>query len=143
MSWKKALVAMLPMVLLLGACGGDDEASTDIEATTTDFAFSPTEWSVPAGEEISLDLTNNGDVTHEYVILKDGVQISDESDLPETEEELLSDFVFWEEEIEAGDSKTVTFTAPTEPGTYQVICAIETHFNAGMNARLVVVDPDA
>ena len=44
-----------------------------------------------------------------------------------------------EDEVEAGDSKTLTFTAPAA-GTYQVICAIETHFDAGMEGSLTVVD---
>jgi uncharacterized cupredoxin-like copper-binding protein len=119
------------------ACSDSDDAgSTSIDATMTDFLFSPDVWSVAAGEEITIDLTNDGSVEHEWVILQDGVQIASEADLPETEEELLSDFVFWEDEVEPGDSKTLTFTAPAA-GTYQVICAIETHFDAGMEGELV------
>jgi uncharacterized cupredoxin-like copper-binding protein len=130
-----ALVAALSLVLM--ACSDSDDAgSTSIDATMTDFVFSPDVWSVAAGEEITIDLTNDGSVEHEWVILQDGVQIASEADLPETEEELLSDFVFWEDEVEPGDSKTLTFTAPTA-GTYQVICAIETHFDAGMEGELV------
>lgn len=62
--------------------------------------------------------------------------IAGEADLPETEDELLADFVYWEEEVDSGDSATFTFTAPAA-GTYQVICAIEGHFNGGMNAELI------
>jgi uncharacterized cupredoxin-like copper-binding protein len=63
------------------------------------------------------------------------VTIEDESELPETEEELLADFVYWEDEVEAGETKTVTFTAPPA-GDYQVICAIEGHFASGMEGTL-------
>lgn len=130
-----AVVAALSLVLM--ACSDSDDAgSTSIDATMTDFMFSPDVWSVAAGEEITIDLANDGSVEHEWVILQDGVQIASEADLPETEEELLSDFVFWEDEVEPGDSKTLTFTAPAA-GTYQVICAIETHFDAGMEGELV------
>jgi len=107
--------------------------------TTTDFQFSPSEWTVPAGQEISIEITNDGSVLHEWVLMQPGVEIESEADLPETEEELLADFVFVEDEVEAGDSKTLTFTAPAA-GTYQVICAIETHFDAGMEGSLTVVD---
>jgi uncharacterized cupredoxin-like copper-binding protein len=65
------------------------------------------------------------------------VTIESEADLPETEEELLADFVYWEDEVEPGDSKTLTFTAPAA-GTYQIICAIADHFDAGMNGTLTV-----
>lgn len=55
----------------------------------TDFMFTPSDWKVVAGEQITIDLTNNGSVDHEWVILQDGVRIQSEADLPETEEELL------------------------------------------------------
>jgi uncharacterized cupredoxin-like copper-binding protein len=64
------------------------------------------------------------------------VQVSSESELPETEEELLADFVYVEDEVDAGDTKTLTFTAPAA-GTYQVICAIEGHFDGGMEGELI------
>jgi uncharacterized cupredoxin-like copper-binding protein len=67
------------------------------------------------------------------------VTIESEADLPETEEELLADFVNVEDEVEAGATKTLTFTAP-DAGTYQVICAIEGHFDAGMEGELTVVE---
>jgi uncharacterized cupredoxin-like copper-binding protein len=125
--------------MVLAACDGGDEASTSLEVTTSDFQFSPSEWTVPAGAEISIDITNSGSVLHEWVLMQPGVEIDSEADLPETEEELLADFVYVEDEVEAGDSKTLTFTAPAA-GTYQVICAIETHFDAGMEGTLTVVD---
>ena len=134
-TWRYALIGLVPLALLSVACGDDDGASTEIDATLEDFKFSPTEWTVAAGEEITIELENNGSVLHEFVILQEGVQISSEAELPETEEELLATFVYWETEVEPGQSKTETFTAP-EAGTYQVICAIETHFNAGMTGTL-------
>lgn len=138
MRLRKGLVALVPLALLLGACSSSP--ATEIDATTTDFAFSQSDWTVAAGEEITINLTNDGAVTHEFVILKDGVRISSEAELPATEEELLADFVYWEEEIEAGDSGTFTFTAPAA-GNYQVICALEDHFDAGMEASLKAEAP--
>lgn len=83
-----------------------------------------------------VELTNEGRVEHEWVILHSGVTISSESELPEIEEELLADYVYWEDEVEPGETKTVTFTAPPA-GEYQVICAIEGHFDAGMEGTLI------
>jgi uncharacterized cupredoxin-like copper-binding protein len=126
----------------MGACADGDAASTNLEVTTTDFQFSPNSWTVPAGEEISIDITNDGSVLHEWVLMRPGVNIESEADLPETEEELLAEFVYVEDEVEAGANKTLTFTAP-DVGTYQVICAIETHFDAGMEGTLTVVEAEA
>jgi plastocyanin len=127
-----ALVAALALVL--SGCGSDGP-STSINATMREFEFSPTEWTVAAGETITVELTNDGSVDHEWVILRPGVRITSEADLPDTEEELLANFVYWEDEVGVGETKTVTFTAPAA-GTYQIICAIETHFNAGMEGEL-------
>ena len=139
------LGVLVALSMVIGACGGDeastdlDEASTNLEVTATDFAFSPDSWTVPAGEEISIDITNDGSVVHEWVLLQPGVTVESEADLPETEEELLADFVYVEDEVEPGTTKTLTFTAP-DAGTYKVICAIEGHFDAGMEGELTVVD---
>lgn len=103
----------------------------------SEFQFSPDSWSIPAGEEISIDITNDGTVLHEWVLMQPGVSIESEADLPATEEELLADFVYVEDEVEAGDTKTLTFDAPAA-GTYQVICAIEGHFDGGMEGTLTV-----
>jgi uncharacterized cupredoxin-like copper-binding protein len=140
MAPKKSLrVSIVVVTLLAAACGGDDDdgTSTEIDVSMEEFMFTPTEWTVAAGEEITVNLENTGSVEHEFVILQPGVTVESEADLPETEEELLADFVYWEDEVEPGDSKTVTFTAPAA-GTYQVICAIEGHFDAGMTGRLTV-----
>lgn len=128
-------VGLIPLLLALLLAGCNDGASTEISAELSDFHFSPDAWTVPAGEQITIQLTNSGSVLHEFVILQPGVNISAEGDLPETEEELLADYVYWEDEIEAGETKTVTFTAPPV-GEYQVICAIEGHFTAGMEGTL-------
>ena len=130
------LIGLMLAAGVLAACS-DDGPSTEIEAELDEFEFSPDEWTVEAGAEITIELDNKGSIEHEWVILKPGVTIESEAELPETEEELLADFVYWEDEVEPGESKTLTFTAPAA-GTYQVICAIEDHFDAGMEGTLIV-----
>ena len=139
MSKKRAVMIVgTALLMAVGACSSDDEgAATSIEAITTEFAFSPDAWTVAAGEEITIEVTNGGSILHEWVLLKEGVEISSEADLPATEEELLADFVYVEEEIEPGETKTLKFEAPAA-GTYQIICALEGHFNAGMEGSLIV-----
>lgn len=140
---RRFAILILLLAILATACGGDEapEASTDLNVKMSDFAFDPDKVAVPPGAEITITLDNIGSVEHEWVILKDGVQIEDEADLPDDEETLLADFVYWEAEVEAGESGTFTFTAP-ERGFFQVICAIPGHFAAGMEGRLQVVRPD-
>ena len=47
--------------------------------------------------------------------------------------------IYWEVEVDPGASKTVTFTAPTDLGDYQVVCGEEGHVEAGMVTKLTVV----
>lgn len=129
-----AIGSVLVAVVLAAGCGGDDEegeASTSIEAEATEFEFDPDTWTVPAGDQFSITLTNEGSIAHEWAVIKLGEDI-------ESEAEFEEDKVLLEvEAIDAGTSTTQTFTI-AEPGTYQVICAIEGHFDAGMEGRLTV-----
>jgi uncharacterized cupredoxin-like copper-binding protein len=135
MNVRTVVLAIAVLGLVLTACGSSEPA-TAISVTLDEFKLTPDSWTVAAGEQITIDIKNEGTVDHEWVILQNGVTIASEADLPETEEELLADFVYWEEEVESGDSATFTFTAPAA-GTYQIICAIEDHFNGGMEGELV------
>jgi uncharacterized cupredoxin-like copper-binding protein len=49
------------------------------------------------------------------------------------------DKILWElDGVQPGTSKSDTFTAPTEPGEYDVICGIPGHIELGMVATLIV-----
>lgn len=134
---KRLVILLMLVVLAFAACGGDDapEASTSLSITMTEFAFEPDAVAVPAGQEITVELINAGSVEHDFVILKRGQRIEAETDLPDDEATLMADFVEFEERVQAGESSTVTFTAP-EAGSYQIICRVDGHFAAGMEGRL-------
>ncbi len=129
------LVLLLVSSLALTACGGGSGPSTTIDVTFTDFMFTPDTFTVPAGQEITINTTNNGAVVHEFVIMKLGQTVGD--DFGDEDE----GNIFWEVETEPGGKVTEKFTAPTEPGEYQVVCGTEGHFKAGMVGKLIVVAP--
>ena len=113
----------------LTACGS---AGNTIAVTTTDFHFDPTTWTVSAGQPVKLTITNKGANEHEWVLLKKGTAVTQPFDADD------EDKVFWEIEAQPGETKTETFTAPSEPGTYTVVCGIPAHLEQGMQATLVV-----
>jgi uncharacterized cupredoxin-like copper-binding protein len=125
---------LLAMSLVLTACGGGGP-STTIDVTMTDFLFTPTEFTIPAGQEITVNAANNGAVEHEFVIFKLGTDAGEKFG-DEDEEN-----IYWEVEVLPGEKATTTFTAPTEPGEYYLTCGIEGHLEAGMNGTLTVVAP--
>jgi uncharacterized cupredoxin-like copper-binding protein len=130
---KKLLVLSLVLAFVLVSCGGGAKASNTIDVTMTDFSFTPMEFTVQAGDEITVNATNNGAVLHEFVIFNLG-QTAGEKFGDEDEAN-----IFWEVEVEPAQSTTMTFTAPTEPGEYYVTCGIEGHLEAGMVGKLIVV----
>ena len=126
------VVALFGMSLVLSACGAGGP-STTMDVIMTDFHFEPMEFTVPAGETITVNATNNGAVEHELVIFNLGTDAGDKFG---DEDE---DNIYWEVEVFPGETSNTTFTAPTEPGVYYVTCGIEGHLEAGMTATLTVV----
>jgi uncharacterized cupredoxin-like copper-binding protein len=124
---------LLSLILVSCSSGG---ASTKINVTMTDFQFQPNLFTVPAGQEITFHSTNNGAVVHNFVIMKKGTSAGpffDDEDVPN---------IFWQVEIQPGGSVDKTFTAPTDPGDYEVVCRTEGHIASGMTAKLTVVAAD-
>lgn len=119
-------------ILMLTACGAGGP-STKLNVTMTDYQYDPMEYTIPAGQEISLKIANKGQIMHEFVIMKYGQTVGDDFG-PEDE-----DNIYWEIEVEPGDSTTATFTAPSEPGEYQIVCGTQGHFKAGMVAKMTIV----
>lgn len=120
------------LALWLASCG-EAGPTTTITVIMTDFMFQPSQFIVPAGEQITVNTGNTGAVVHNFVIMKLGETAGpmfDEDDIPN---------VYWEVEIQPGGSTDTTFTAPTEPGEYEVVCRTEGHIASGMVAKLVVV----
>lgn len=133
------MVALVASLILVGSCGDDDTGGSDttgadgastIEATASEFQFDPSSWTVSAGQPFTIQFENAGSVEHEWVVIRLGEELESEADF--TEERVLV-----EVEAPAGESATEEFTVD-EAGTYQVICAIPDHFDAGMEGSLVV-----
>lgn len=127
---KRTRILALLLVFALSSCGG---TSNSLHIVMTDFAFTPNTFSVPAGQVISLQLTNNGAATHSFIIMKAGKEVKShftDADQPN---------VYWEQlAVAPGQSVNATFTAPSQPGDYQVLCGVPAHFESGMVATLTV-----
>jgi len=124
------LVLVIPLVL--AACGGGGASGgTTIKTVMTDFKFDPAESSVPAGQSVTLDLTNNGSVEHSWAVMSKPVTGPSFTDADKAN-------VLFTKVLPAGGAEKTTFTSPTSPGEYQVICDIPGHYEAGMVGKLTV-----
>jgi uncharacterized cupredoxin-like copper-binding protein len=134
------LKKVLPVLLLAGllsACAGG-AAPTQITVTMTEFGFEPNSITVTAGSPVELTLVNEGAIEHDFVI--EVIPVTDVSSSNSGEHHMSTD-----EHSEfdlhtstaAGETNTLTFT-PTESGTYQIICSVPGHLDAGMTGELIV-----
>ena len=128
---KKYLMLSLSLIAALVLTGCAKKNVLDVNMA--EFVFSPADFKVSAGQEVTLNLTNSGAVLHQFVIMKLGTSAT----IPFDDDDLAN--VYWEQEVEPGASKTVTFTAPSEPGEYEVVCKSGGHLENGMKATLTVV----
>src|SRR5512143_3055225 len=129
---KKLMLVSILAVALTAALAGCSSGPT-ISVVIQDFSYTPNTFTVPAGATVTLRATNAGSVEHEFAIMKKGTSVTPPfGDKDEGN-------IFWElDEIQPGSTKTATFTAPTEPGDYEVICGLAGHIEHGMVGTLTV-----
>lgn len=108
--------------------GGPGGTLTELSVDGGEFFFDPAEATVAAGSPVDITLDNVGSIEHELVLLDEGTEITSEA---EFDESMVLDRI---EAIPAGETATKAFTL--DAGTYQYICAIPGHFDAGMGGEL-------
>jgi plastocyanin len=123
------LIFLFGLMLFAQACGSN---STTFDVEMNEFKFIPDTLTVPAGAAITLNLNNTGALEHEYVIMVMGSDVT----LPFDADDEAN--IYWEKELPTKESATVQFIAPSQPGTYQVVCGTAGHLEQGMKATLIV-----
>ena len=94
---------------------GDTAGATSPAVVMVDIAFQPTEITIPANTDVTIQLTNNGVAIHNFVV--DELSINS------------GDFT-------SGQAGSVTVNAPA--GSYQYYCSVPGHKEIGMVGTLTV-----
>ena len=126
-------MAALLSLVLSGCVGssGSPNGDTTLNINMTDYKFDPSAWTVPAGKTITVNLKNSGSAPHTWTIMTKPITGPYTSaDKP--------DILFDSGTLESGSSKTFSFTAPSTPGNFQVICIVRGHLEFGMVGQLTV-----
>jgi uncharacterized cupredoxin-like copper-binding protein len=133
---KKYLIvtAIMALALFLASCGGNGPSSR-MHLVMTDFEFTPSEFTVIAGDSVELSVQHDGVVDHNFIIMKYGTDAGHSFD----EEDQAN--VYWKLTVHPGESRDLAFTAPDKPGVYQIICGMPGHLQSGMVGKLTVVAP--
>lgn len=119
------------VLLVLAACGGPGPQSLSI--SMREFSFTPDALTVPAGATVNLTLRNLGALEHDFHLMDLGYVV--EGTWSEADE---AGAFFSPDALPGGEDSTVTFTAPNEPGEYQILCSVPSHLELGMVATLTV-----
>jgi len=138
---KGRVSGLVALVVVVGACSGTTTTTTGeisdpfgppfgVEAAARDFEFIPSSWTVPSNALLVVDFENEGTVEHFFAIIE-GPHVDSAADLDRS-------LIFRELGVGPGATTSDTFLAPTEPGSYQVICTVAGHLEAGMTAKLIV-----
>ena len=114
------LAATLFGAMTLAACGGGGTPAPtptplEIKIDSTEFRFDPNTITVKVGQPVRVLVTNTGALEHTFTI-----------------EDLDVD-----EPTPIGKTVTVEFT-PTKSGTFELICTVPGHKEAGMVGTVVV-----
>lgn len=127
------------------AAGGGGGDTIEVVGTQS-LQFEPTEFSVTAGEEVTVELTAEG-VEHDFTIEDAAAvgRVSEPMDMDhsdhgdEGEDMAMDDDDLHVTHAEPDETASGAFTID-EAGTYTVYCAVPGHRQAGMEATLEVAD---
>lgn len=98
-----------------------NQAATTIEITAKDIKFDKATLTVPAGQQITLKMTNDDDIPHNFAVYKAKGDAN----------ALFTGTIFKGPDV----TKSETFTAPASPGTYYFQCDVHPD---QMNGTLIV-----
>lgn len=150
MDMKNWITAIAATCIALPAFAEDKK----IEITGNDsLQFSTKAIEVAPGDKVTLTLKHIGSPSlpkaamgHNFVLLKEGTKVPEFSakamkatttDYIPTDDESKKEIIAHTKLIGGGQSDTITFTAPKEPGAYPFICSFPGH-NALMSGVFTV-----
>lgn len=148
------LLSLSLLTFVLVGCGGAEAnsesaavSSITITPVGNQMTFEQTEFTVAAGSEITLTFDNTATspvMAHNVVLLADeagrtinrvgqaATAAASNAYVPDDEAILAATDL-----AQPGETVTMTFTAPNEPGTYAYICTFPGHYNMMQGTMIV------
>ncbi len=144
---------MVSLGFLLVACQPAAAPSGAIQIRMGDFYFKPDTIRLKAGQEVRIELVNEGKIPHEFMIGREvemmegkaehfeqdffeGVQVTHTVEKGEWK---IEEGEPAHAHLEAGGRATLTFTVPADrKGEWEIGCFEPGHYEAGMRGKLIV-----
>ncbi len=157
MTARWMLTITMPFVLLGAACSSSNDASspstagvpsTDaaaagetVSVSLNQWTITPTATTVPSGP-VTFDVTNDGTMTHEFVVLQTDTAASEipiksfEGETDRINEDTAGTNVGETGDMEAGITQTLKLDLA--PGHYVLVCNLPSHYGLGMHTDFTV-----
>ena len=138
----QTFAAGILVAVVVGACGADANDSTD--ATSNDISGSVREWALEVDAitakagDVTFTILNKGTIGHEFLVVKTDIEdgkiplAGDHFAEPSSGLEVIDEIG----EFPAGETNKLTVTL--EPGNYQLVCNLPSHYAAGMHMTFTV-----
>lgn len=140
----KKIIWILIAGMVLAACASpSSQPSNDLTVEMTDFAYTPSTLTIPAGQPVTLTVNNTGNIEHDFVVEKIDVTTTVIEDNGSNAHHAHGAEQNFDLHVSArpGEASVVELTV-SEPGTYRIFCSVEGHEEAGMIGELTVVEQD-
>lgn len=137
------LISLLLLVsLALAACSGRPSGPTEIVVKAEALKFSPATIEVTAGTPVKLTFENVDSVDHDLSVMEFSMAKMGATAEPMAGHDMGSMTEEPDLHIVAamGAKSSLEFT-PTQPGTYEFLCTVPGHKEAGMVGTLIVKSP--
>ena len=139
--------ALLTLALLLNACGSDgNDSGSSSGATSNNITGSVQEWQVDVdgtvakAGTVNFTITNDGTIGHEFLVVKTDIAPGEIPVDGTTFPEDASGIEVIDEIGEFAKGTTEPLTVTLEPGSYQLVCNLPSHYGNGMFVGFEVVE---
>jgi len=134
----RIVAGILAGTWLLAACASQPKA-VEVIVQAGEFKFEPASIEVTAGTPVRLTLQNTGSVEHDFSVVEIPMVQSAAASTPMAGHDMggMQDVPQLHVAAAIGTAATVEFT-PTKAGSYDYLCTVPGHKEAGMVGVLVV-----
>ena len=138
----KAVPVALFLIVATVGCGADSNDGANV--TSNNITGTLTEWAVAvdattaAAGDVTFTVTNEGTIGHEFLVVKTDIAVGgipldgDHFAEPTDGIEVINEIG------EFAKGTTETLTVNLSPGTYQLVCNLPDHYEAGMSISFKV-----
>lgn len=137
---KLVFLVLAGLTLALAACSGvaaPSQGAQQITIEANEFKFQPATIEVSKDRPVKLTMRNKGTVEHDWAIMKIPMMGMKESGAVSHDTSGSAGKPELHMSAMTGQVAEVEFT-PTQAGTYQIVCTVAGHKEAGMVGTLIV-----